>query len=169
MVLSKFQGNMTLIRVTWNNYLSLRKRIGIVTLGVGILIQCGADDGQREPLTPQDEYTLEAPGIWSGLEESHLPIIQLERKGRGLQKITITIKETKQFNLNHYIEKIGIMNENKEDIAVKIFPEMTLNSTELIMAEFQMESPVENNRIKAFVKCNLHDLWTHPLYPDPSL
>lgn len=117
-------------------------------------------------MTPQDEYTREAPGIWVGLEEKHLPIVSVDRKGRGVQKITITIMDTKKFDPNHYIEKIGIMNENKEDIAVKIFPEMVLNSQEPIMAEFQLNGIPENNKVKAFVKCNLHDLWTHPLYPD---
>ncbi|MCG9874792.1 MAG: hypothetical protein MH321_08405 [Leptospiraceae bacterium] len=129
------------------------------------IFSCGVDDGEREPVTPQDEYTLEAPGIWSGLEESHLPIVLVTRKGRGEQKIAIRVQDTTNFSLNHYIEKIGIMDENKMDIAVKIFPDRTVYIDEPIDASFELSSLPESPKIKAYVKCNLHDLWTSPVYP----
>jgi desulfoferrodoxin (superoxide reductase-like protein) len=128
-------------------------------------VNCEVDDGARDPITPQDEYTLEEPGMWEGKEEFHLPIVHVDREGRGKVKVKIQIKNEFGFNSEHYIEKIGIFDENKHDIAVKEFPDRHIYK-EPIQAEFTLKDIQENPKIKAFVKCNIHDLWTAPLFPE---
>lgn len=138
-----------------------------IALGVVFgLAHCGFDDGQREPITPQDEYTKQEPGMWAGKEEGHLPIVTVERLGREKVKVSIKIHDPRGFDRNHYIEKIGIFDNNKVDIAIREYSPADFLPGEPMVAEFQVMIPDESPKIKAFVKCNLHDLWTAPLFPE---
>lgn len=130
------------------------------------MISCGFDDGSREAITPQDEYTREEPGMWAGKEETHLPLVTVERETGGIVKVKIRIHSSQGFNREHYIEKIGIFDELKQDIAVLELEPQDRHVNEPIQAEFTLEDIQENPKIKAFVKCNIHDLWTAPLFPE---
>jgi desulfoferrodoxin (superoxide reductase-like protein) len=59
----------------------------------------------------------------------------------------------------HYIEKIGIMDKDKKDIAVKSIEQRS----GFIEARFSLHPVPDSKDIKVYAKCNLHDLWTTPL------
>jgi desulfoferrodoxin (superoxide reductase-like protein) len=139
---------------------------GVVIFLMVSIVSCGYDDGSRDAITPQDEYTLEEPGMWEGKEETHLPIVKIEREGRGVTKVLVKIHSAQGFNKEHYIEKIGIMDEFKRDINVVALQPQDRHINEPIQAEFTLKDIQENPKIKAFVKCNIHDLWTAPLFPE---
>ena len=132
------------------------------------LVQCGYGLGDSGPVTPQSEYTAENPGEWAGLEGAHLPIVSVAEFGYEKKRVTITVADSRLFNSRHYIEKIGVFDENKRDLAVKEFNQADIvnDGVKEWKAEFTLDSLPENPKIKAFVKCNLHDLWTTPLFPE---
>ena len=109
------------------------------------------------PKTPKSEYTEKEAGEWEGIKLSHLPTINIKPK---LKKDNIEIKVKGEFTEEHYIERIGIMDENKQDIAVANLKK--LQKPEVI---FSLDPIPENPKIKVYVKCSLHDLWTKPLLP----
>jgi len=102
---------------------------------------------------PKPEYTEEDPGRWESIAEDHLPEISI-LGGYFSPRIKISL-ESKNWNKSHYIEKIGIFRiSDKKDLAIQEFSPGTF----VYSAEFPYE--YEDDQVKVFVKCNLHDLWT---------
>ncbi len=128
-----------------------------------VFMSCGSGGESKKkfqtdtPRNPLSEYTLEQPGEWAGLEDSHAPIVELRdtEKDNIIIRVHFPIKR----GHDHFIEKIGIMDEKKNDLFVEKFN----RSAEYYEAKFTLHDIKKG--YKAFVKCSLHDLWTAPLKP----
>ena len=124
--------------------------------------QCTNEEGNNQPppekiipITPKPEYTEKEAGEWEEIKDEHLPKVKIDFKAK---KENIAIKVEGGFNERHYIERIGIMDENKQDLAGK---SLEVNQKPEVVLSL---NPIpENPKVKVYVKCNLHDLWTKPL------
>jgi desulfoferrodoxin (superoxide reductase-like protein) len=133
-----------------------------LALLVAFLIQCSAEDNKatNEPIPPEPEYTKEAPGQWKGKEAEHLPNIKVLGNSKTTDNIRVTVEGL--FNEGHYIEKVGIMDENKNTLSEKVVgpgeePNVVL-SLDMTKESYK--------KAKIYVKCISHDLWTQPIYPE---
>ncbi|PJZ69587.1 hypothetical protein CH373_08725 [Leptospira perolatii] len=133
-------------------------------LSIFIFEKCNFNESDTKPKTPKAEYTAQDPGEWEGMESSHAPLFTVEKLEGGKTKITVTVKENSLYNASHYIERIGIFNKDKIDIVGKSFqkPAHGLPSTR---AELVVKDLSNDPHLKVYLKCNLHDLWTAPLFP----
>lgn len=114
--------------------------------------------GQKQkiiPITPKSEYTEQESGEWKLLKDDHLPHIKIIPKST---KDNIEVQVLGKFNDQHYIERIGIMNADNQDLAGVNLTKIQ-NAT-AILTLFPIPDSPKN---KVYVKCNLHDLWTKPL------
>lgn len=116
---------------------------------------CGSEDSSTEnTTTPLPEYTKENAREWESIKDEHIPKVTIARDGlnRNL-KIRVPLSKPSP---SHYIEVIGVMDENKT----------TLKSVKFDRNQkvFTVDIPIENNwdlsNIKVYAKCNLHDTWT---------
>ena len=136
-------------------------KVLVPLLAALLLSGCKVQEENTSPITPQAEYTEDNPGEWEDLEDAHVPVVEIEYLGRGKKNIRIKVRDSSTFNASHYIEKIGIFDQNKVDIVVK-----PAQGPGMFTTEFYTEDLPEHPGVKAFVKCNLHDLWTTPLFPE---
>jgi desulfoferrodoxin (superoxide reductase-like protein) len=110
-----------------------------------------------EVISPQKEYTKESSGIWKELAEDHLPEI-LWDDSKSEKNITVKV-HGKTFTERHHIEVIGIFDENWIDIDTK-----SIKKDDALTVTLSLDRSKYNpDKVKVFVKCNLHDLWTAPL------
>lgn len=120
-------------------------------------ISCKDDDFKRFfRKQPKPEYTREDPDMWSGLETEHLPVVSYYRDREPDMYVVVNLKNP---GPKHYIERIGIMDENWKDI---VYQDFTMNNR-VFEARFFTASLPSNKKLKVYAKCNLHDLWTEPL------
>lgn len=105
--------------------------------------------------TPKREYTKEEPGEWKQLEKDHLPIIKIDT---SIRKNNVHIIIPGKFNENHYIERIGIMDEDLKDITG-----VDLSKNQKMEIDLSLYPIPDNPNTKVYVKCNKHDLWTEPI------
>lgn len=109
------------------------------------------------PKIPKPEYTEKDAGEWDLIKNDHVPIIKINSKSK---KNNIEIRVNGNFSDQHYIERIGIMDENKQDLAG-----INLKKLQELNVTLTLDPIPDNPRIKVYVKCNLHDLWTKPIHP----
>ncbi len=108
-----------------------------------------------KPREPLKEYTREKPAEWYGLENEHVPIVTL--RNTEVENIHIRVRFPVKHEADHYIQKIGVMDANGNDVIVKRF-----NPTaDYYEAKFTV--PFIGEGYKAYARCSLHDLWTAPL------
>jgi desulfoferrodoxin (superoxide reductase-like protein) len=113
----------------------------------------------RDHITPQSEYTEENPREWGKLADEHVPQARLT-SNKGMRAILINVPLIKP-SMEHYIEKIGILDEKGKDIVSETLPRMANPRT---YAYFSLQDlPADKKQLKIFAKCNLHDKWTVPL------
>lgn len=125
----------------------------IILLSFVSCAQIEEDSSQKvEPRTPKAEYTAEDPGEWESIKDSHLPVVEMDTKS-GVVFVRL---QAKNFDLSHYIERIGIMNADKMDLVSKAFQRGEEPKAEFVLKPF----PSDLEHTKIYVKCNLHDLWT---------
>lgn len=132
----------------------------IPIFSLAFLSYCNAEQDMNtpvEPITPKPEYTEEEAGEWEEIKNEHLPIVTIDRT--QFEKNIIVQIPGRNFSNSHYIEKIGIMDKDKVDLAVEVPQNKLEPSVNLTLKP--IPSDLENTKI--FVKCNLHDLWTVPL------
>ncbi len=110
------------------------------------------DSQKVEPKTPQEEYTEQEAGEWESIKDVHLPKVEIDSKAG---KVSVQL-EGKNFSQSHYIERIGVMNADKVDLASKPFSRGESPKANFILNPF----PSDLEHTKVYVKCNLHDLWT---------
>jgi desulfoferrodoxin (superoxide reductase-like protein) len=116
----------------------------------------------KDHITPLPEYTAENPREWGKVAHEHIPSVTLSRKN-GKDALLISIPLLKP-SMEHYIERIGIMDENGKEIASESIPRL---ANPITYAYFLLKDlPSNRQKLKAFAKCNLHDLWTAPLEPE---
>lgn len=127
---------------------------------------CTADYEQPEdkesqpkvpPRVPKREYTEETPGEWKSIANEHLPDLKIDYSKKK-ENIHVKVPGHK-FTMDHYIEKIGVFDENFIDLDVKTF-ERGQDPVATLSVNLGDHDP---EKIKVFVKCNLHDLWTQAL------
>jgi desulfoferrodoxin (superoxide reductase-like protein) len=126
----------------------------------GFLAACKDTDtgrGSRE-IVQQDQFTREKPGHWEGLEDEHLPRIKFfpDRKKDNIE-VRVYLNPS---GGRHYIEKIGLMNEQKQDVSVVSLKNDVPQSNIVVYLTYPLG---DTDKVKVFVKCNIHDLWTAPL------
>lgn len=109
------------------------------------------------PKVPKPEYTEKDAGEWEEIKDAHVPTIKLNRKSKT-DNVEITVNG--EFTEQHYIERIGIMDENKQDLAG-----ISLTKLQKATVTLTLDPIPENPKVKVYVKCNLHDLWTKPITP----
>ena len=105
---------------------------------------------------PKLEYTRDDPDMWSGLETEHLPVVTFNADREPDMDVRVNLENPTP---THYIEAIGIMDENRNDIVSKQFDA----NTKVFEARFFSASLPKNKKLKVYAKCSLHDLWTEPL------
>lgn len=110
------------------------------------------DDSQSKLRVPKEEYTAEDAGEWESIKEEHLPQVELDPK-EGFVNIKL---DGKKFNPSHYIERIGIMNQDKADLVSQPITRESEPKASFVLKPF----PSDLEKTKIYVKCNLHDLWT---------
>jgi desulfoferrodoxin (superoxide reductase-like protein) len=124
-----------------------------------LTVHCVQEESTTEgvsPVIPQKEYTGEEPGQWAGLANDHIPKFTFNR---SLNQNNLRVEiPGRKFNERHYIEAIGIMDEKMADIDVKI-----LQRGDIPIAILTLDKSMDPKKVKVFAKCNLHDLWTHPI------
>ncbi|MCX7999128.1 MAG: desulfoferrodoxin family protein [Leptospiraceae bacterium] len=129
-----------------------------------ILSYCSSENegklSHNDPIPPQEEYTKESPGEWKGKEAEHLP--QIKVLDTSKTKHNIQVHVTGNFNQTHYIEKIGIMDENKNTL-----DEKEIGAGEEPFVTLSLDLTKESSKkAKVYVKCITHDLWTAPIFPE---
>ena len=107
-------------------------------------------DSNSRAISPQKEYTKDKPAEWEGIANEHLPEVKFD-KSKTKDNIKVEVLGRK-FTERHYIEVIGIMDVKYLKRGDKPTVILSLNTKEN-----------DPEKIKVFVKCNLHDLWTTPL------
>ena len=114
-------------------------------------------DSNSRAISPQKEYTKDKPAEWEGIANEHLPEVKFD-KSKTKDNIKVEVLGRK-FTERHYIEVIGIMDERQADLDVKYLKRG--DKPTVILSLNTKENDPE--KIKVFVKCNVHDLWTTPL------
>src|SRR5687767_6337483 len=109
---------------------------------------------KSEVIIPRAEYTAEEPGEWVGKENEHLPQVEIlpDEKEKNIL-IQVNLKSRSQ---DHYIERIGIMAEDKSDVDGVSFSRSSSHHT----ARLTLYPVPRESKYKVYAKCNLHDLWT---------
>ena len=120
---------------------------------------CGKGNSERmqtdTPRAPLKEYTKDNPAEWVGLEEEHAPTVTIDDS--SAENVIVRVKFPIKRDPDHYIQKIGLMDKDGKDIAVKKFNHMS----DYWEARFSLPSIPKG--MKAYARCSLHDLWTAPV------
>ncbi|MEM4271010.1 MAG: desulfoferrodoxin family protein, partial [Candidatus Pacearchaeota archaeon] len=95
-----------------------------------------------------------------GKESEHLPHIEILNTSKTKNNIKVHVEGN--FNQTHYIEKIGIIDENKNTLDEKVIEEGEEPFVTLSL-DLTKES---SKKAKVYVKCVTHDLWTAPIFPE---
>ena len=139
------------------------------TLIIAVLLSC-KDDGEIDPevaamyktgskIKPLPEYTEENPREWAKIAPEHIPQAKMtSNKGRPAIVIQVPLKKG---STEHYIEKIGILDEKGRVIVSETIPRLPNPRTYAFF--FVQDLPSDLKKLKIFIKCNLHDRWTVPL------
>lgn len=136
---------------------------------VAAFLSCKDDDGidpevaamykTGSKIKPLAEYTEDNPREWGKIAQDHVPRAKLTRnKGREAIVIQIPLKKA---SMEHYIEKIGILNEEGKEIVSEIIPRQPNPRTYAFF--YLQDLPADLKKLKIFAKCNLHDRWTVPM------
>ncbi len=119
-------------------------------------ISCSNQDPDKQsPKNPMSEYTAENPGEWAPLKDEHIPRINIfnDTYSHEVLRVTVSLKKPSPA---HYIEVIGVMDENKKTLWSKPFSK----DTKVFSVTIPVESGWDLRSIKVYAKCNLHDTWT---------
>jgi desulfoferrodoxin (superoxide reductase-like protein) len=148
-----------------------RNRLFIIinAIIVAAFLSCKDDDGidpevaamykTGNKIKPLSEYTEDNPREWGKVAEDHIPQARLTtNKGKEAVVINIPLKKA---SMEHYIEKIGILDEKGKEIVSESLPRLPNPRTYAFF--FTKDLPSDRNKLKIFAKCNLHDRWTVPL------
>lgn len=115
---------------------------------------------KADRLIPLKEYSEEDAREWEEYKEEHIPVI---RKSFDNGKDALLIEVPKLVvTQGHYIERFGVIDlEGKEIHSVAI----ERNNNPLSYAYIPWEKLAGKDRVKAFLKCNLHDTWVLEFSP----
>lgn len=108
-----------------------------------------------ERIKPLPEYTAKNPREWEEVADEHVPQLRKARL-RGEDAVLITVPFEK-VTMQHYVEKIGILDENGKEIISISFERLPNQKS---YAHFAFSALPRDRKLKAYAKCNLHDMWT---------
>jgi desulfoferrodoxin (superoxide reductase-like protein) len=132
----------------------------IASIAIIAVTGTGCSDDNKSKIkyrsVPLAEYTREAPDQWEGLEGSHTPVVTIRQDSDPDIIITVKLRNPEA---NHYIETIGIMDENRQVLLSKKFT----RNDKFFDAFFSSKDLIKKGKLKAFARCSMHDLWTEPL------
>jgi superoxide reductase len=97
-------------------------------------------------------YTKEDPGRWSGKVATHLPAIEIEKKG-GIATVTVTTAHEMK-GYEHYIVKHVLLDQNYKFIDEKLFDPARDKAA---ISTFTLQD--YSGPIYVLSLCNKHDLW----------
>ena len=126
-----------------------------------VVLQCDQQaPGEKPPglIKPLDEYTQETAREWQDVAPEH-EIFLRDSRARG--KVTL-LAELKNFNgsLGHYIESMGIYDEDKEILKSYKFPR---SNQPITHAHFIKDELPQGVDLKVYARCNQHDIWVKPV------
>lgn len=132
---------------------SARPAVLVLLLAFSLAACSESDDWKKGKVVPQKEYTKDSPREWASIAPEHVPAV---RKSRDRNKDAILIElPGLSTSREHYIERFGVLDsEGKE-----------LGSTPVDLTAVPKNFgfiPLNENmhgKMKAYAKCNLHDLW----------
>jgi len=102
--------------------------------------------------TPKPEYTRDDPGEWAGMEDDHIPVVTFYPDREPDIVVRVNLQNPTAI---HYIEKIGIMDEKRNDLVCKEFRSVD----KIFEAQFYSANiPGNKKNLKVYAKCSLHDL-----------
>ncbi|MDH4200256.1 MAG: desulfoferrodoxin family protein [Spirochaetia bacterium] len=134
-------------------------KIAVFIISAAITFNCKGSSSERfqtdKPRIPLKEYSRNDPGEWVGLEDQHYPRVTIDNS--AMENIIIRVNFPIKHEPDHYIEKIGLMDKDGNDIIVKRFNP----AADYWEARFNI--PFIPKGAKAFARCSLHDLWVTPL------
>ncbi len=137
------------------------KSFSLIILGLCIFpvtgcTNMGTDEDTSKPLP---EYTREYAREWEHIKEEHIPVIQKnaapDASALGGQSIRVTVP-LKNPSPGHYIEVIGVADQNKKTLHAVRFT----RDTAVFTAVIPVDASWDLTKVKVFAKCNLHDTWT---------
>lgn len=109
---------------------------------------------EKLPVEPMAEYTRENAREWKGMEDEHIPTVQVtDEGGHTYIRAFLTMKSR---NASHYIEKMGILDVSGKTLYVRTFGRDPVKYD----FKFQVPRDLDLDTTKVFVKCNIHDMWT---------
>jgi len=112
----------------------------------------------KKKIKPLKEYTRNYSREWSHLSDEHIPqVSKIIDKGDTFLMIKVPLKKP---SFEHYIEKIGIIDEKGKEIISKTLKRQKKPKTYVV---FDINDIPQNKKLKVFAKCNLHDMWTASL------
>lgn len=97
-------------------------------------------------------YTKETPGRWSQKAATHLPIVEVSRKGAEVALKVVTPHEMKGYE--HYIVKHVVLDGNYKFIAEYMFDPMKDKSP---ISTFNLGA--YKGSVHVLSMCNKHDIW----------
>lgn len=142
--------------------LRIKTAVPVLAMMFLFLVSCGNRGGSGEdlykadqPVKPLAEYTQDNPREWEDFADTHVPVITRARhEGKDALLVTIPFGTA---TVQHYIEKIGILDKDgNEVLSQKIEPAPNAKT----YAYFLLDELPDDEKLKAFARCNLHDLWT---------
>ncbi|MGJ4744904.1 hypothetical protein ACQV5M_00960 [Leptospira sp. SA-E8] len=136
-----------------------------LVLSLLFVISCGISEDSR-PKDPQAEYTVETPGEWAGMESKHTPKFEIESIVPGKKMLIIRTEDLKYFDENHYIQRVGVYNKDKNDLVSLSLDRPMKGKFQSVNVKLDLSFPLEvKQRQMVYVRCNLHDTWVAPLLP----
>ena len=138
--------------------ITVPKSIRLIFIAIFAVTFCNVEkppfEKEKELQMPLPEYTRENYREWENFAESHTP--QIKKINHNTYEVLTGVMNQP----GHYVEKIGIMDSLKKDIIVKDVSQIASGP---VKVRFNLIEPLKKNDYKAYVKCNLHDLWVAPL------
>lgn len=122
-------------------------------------IHCAGDQDdwkKADRIIPMDEYSEGDAREWEDIKKEHIPVVRKSiDQGKSALLIEVPLL---QITTSHYIEKFGVMTLDGQ-----VLESVTIerNSSPLGYAYIPWDKINHHRRLKAFAKCNLHDLWVH--------
>jgi desulfoferrodoxin (superoxide reductase-like protein) len=132
--------------------------LALPIIALPFLPACRDQTGKTEPQV-QRYYSTDAPGMWEGQEDAHMP--KIEFKEGEKRKFTVTVPLKATLDPLHKIEAIvflAVDGKKETEIAAVRFTEALPAAT----AEFEFPPAEFTPRGTVFyviAKCNLHDMW----------
>ncbi len=130
-------------------------RLSAASVGASIIVpaQALAENNKQALIKGDIFYTKEESGRWSGKVATHLPTIEVTKKGGKVAVKVVTAHEMNGYE--HYIVKHVLLDENYKFIDEHLF---NPQEDKAAISSFTLEN-YTGRALHALSLCNKHDLW----------